>query len=63
MVIAYPKSYGVLSSILDPNGFEQLSSFTCLEKSIVGLDGTSQQYYVYVNDASTNTNFKMSFYY
>lgn len=63
MVIAYPKSYGVLSSILDPNGFEQLSSFTCLEKSIVGLNGTSQQYYVYVNDASTNTNFKMSFYY
>ena len=63
MVIAYPKSYGILSSILDPNGFEQLSSFTCLEKSIVGLDGTSQQYYVYINDASTNINFKMSFYY
>ena len=63
IIIAYPKSYGVLKSILDPNGFEQLSSFTRLEMSIVGLDKTSQNYYVYVNDASTNTNFKMTFQY
>lgn len=63
MVIAYPKSYGVLKSILDPNGFEQLNSFTCIELSIVGLDETSQAYYIYANDASTNTNFKMTFYY
>lgn len=63
MVIAYPKSYGVLKSILDPNGFEQLNSFTRLEISITGLDKTSQVYYVYANDASTNTNFKMTFYY
>ena len=63
MLIAYPKSYGVLKSILDPNGFEQLSSFTRLEIPIVGLDDTSQNYYVYVNDASTNTNFKMTFCY
>lgn len=63
MVIAYPKSYGALKSILDPNGFEQLNSFTCIELSIVGLDKTSQTYYVYANDASTNTNFKMTFYY
>lgn len=63
MLIAYPKSYGVLKSILDPNGFEQLNSFTRLELSITGLDKTSQVYYVYVNDASTNANFKMTFYY
>ena len=63
IVIAYPKSYGVLKSILDPNGFEQLNSFTRLEISITGLDKTSQVYYVYVNDASTNANFKMTFYY
>ena len=63
MVMAYPKSYGKLKSILDPNGFEQLNSFDCIEISIVGLNNTSQPYYVYVNDASTNTNFKMNFYY
>lgn len=63
MVMAYPKSYGKLKSILDPNGFEQLNSFDCIEISIVGLNNTPQPYYVYVNDASTNTNFKMNFYY
>lgn len=63
MVIAYPKSYGVLKSILDPNGFEQISSFTLTELNIIGLDRTSQPYYVYSNEASTNTNFKMTFKY
>lgn len=63
MVIAYPKSYGVLKSILDPNGFEQINSFSCIELSIVGLDETSQLYYVYSNDASTNSNFTMKFNY
>ena len=63
MVIAYPKSYGILKSILDPNGFEQMSSFTLTELNIVGLDGTSQPYYVYSNQASTNTNFNMTFKY
>ena len=63
MVIAYPKAYGQLSSILDPNGFEQLATFACTELDIVGLDGTTQTYYVYANGASTNTNFKMTFKY
>ena len=63
MVIAYPKSYGVLKSILDPNGFEQIASFTLTELNIIGLDGTSQPYYVYSNEASTNTNFNMTFKY
>lgn len=63
MVIAYPKSYGVLKSILDPNGFEQKASFTVTELNIIGLDGTSQVYYVYTNGASTNTNFTMQFKY
>ena len=63
MVIAYPKSYGKLKSILDPNGFEQLASFTITELNIIGLDGTSQTYYVYSNEASTNTNFNMTFKY
>lgn len=63
MVIAYPKSYGVLKSILDPNGFEQMASFTLTKLNIVGLDGTPQPYYVYSNGASTNTNFNMTFKY
>ena len=63
MVIAYPKSYGGLKSILDPNGFEQLASFEIYELDIMGLDGTNQTYYVYVNGASSNTDFKMKFQY
>ena len=63
MVIAYPKSYGVLKSILDPNGFEQKASFTVTELNIIGLNGTSQAYYVYTNGASTNINFTMQFKY
>jgi hypothetical protein len=63
MLIAYPKAYGGLKSILDPNGFEQLASFEIYEIDIIGLDGTNQTYYVYVNGASSNTDFKMKFNY
>ena len=63
MVIAYPKSYGVLKSILDPNGFEQMASFTMRELNIVCADSTTQTYYVYYNNSSTNTNFNMTFKY
>lgn len=44
---AYPKSYGALSSIKDSNGFETLPSWTQREENIVGLDTTSQTYYIY----------------
>ena len=63
MVIAYPKSYGVLSKILDANNFDVTGTFTQNEVLVTGLDGTTQSYYVYVNNASTVTNFKMTFYY
>ncbi len=63
MLIAYPSSYGSLKSILDPNGFEQIKSFTKYTVEVVGLDGNVQNYYAYVNGASTNTNFMMKFYY
>lgn len=63
MVFAYPKSYGVLKSILDANGFENLSAFTQNEVVITGLDGTAQTYYVYVNGASTVSGFAMTFKY
>ena len=63
MVFAYPKSYGNLSRILDANSFDVTGTFTKNELVITGLDGTEQDYYVYVNNASTMTNFKMTFYY
>ena len=63
MVFAYPKSYGVLKSILDANGFENITAFTRYEVSVTGLDGTAQSYYVYVNGASTVSGFAMTFKY
>lgn len=62
-VFAYPKTYGALSSILDPNSFEILGSFTAHEIKISGLDGTTQPYYVYVNGASTVSGFTVNFKY
>lgn len=59
MVIAYDSSYGNLSSILDPNGFETISGWT---KSTLTVGGFS--YYVYVaNSATTDTNAQFTFKY
>lgn len=63
MVFAYPKAYGVLKSIIDPNNFEIINDFTRHEISVTGLDGTAQAYYVYVSSASTITGFKVDFKY
>lgn len=61
-VFAYPKSYGALKSIIDANNFTVTDTFTRLELSITGLDGTAQTYYVYVsNGASTLSGFKYTF--
>ena len=61
MVFAYPKSYGKLKIINDQNNFDVTATFTINEVLITGLDGTAQEYYVYVNNASTVTNFNMKF--
>ena len=63
MVFAYPKSHGKLKSIIDPNNFDVTGTFGVQEVSITGLDGTAQTYYVYVNSASTVSNFTMKFNY
>ena len=63
MVFAYPKAYGNLKSVIDPNNFDVTGTFTKQEVSITGLDGTAQAYYVYVNGASTVNNFNMKFNY
>lgn len=47
VVFAYPKSYGDLKSVLDPNNFECLDTFTKTTVTITGLDSTPQQYNVY----------------
>ncbi len=61
MVFAYPKTYGDLKSIMDPNNFDVTGTFTKSEINITGLDGTTQAYNVYVNGASTVSNFNMKF--
>jgi ABC-type uncharacterized transport system YnjBCD substrate-binding protein len=63
MIIAYPKSYGAIKKILDPNSFDVTNTFTRTEIKITGLDGTSQSYYVYANNASTVSGFTMTFSY
>ena len=60
-VVAYPKAHGVLTSALDPNGFENIGSFTKSEVSVTGLDGTAQTYYVYVSGAGSVSGFKYTF--
>lgn len=62
MVIAYPKSYGALSKITDPNNFTVTDTFTRTELKITGLDEQAVDYYVYTaTGAATNSNFKMTF--
>ena len=57
IVYAYPKSFGLLSSILDDNGFGYIDSYSCTTVSVDGVD-----YYVYVmNDATTVDDFKQKF--
>ena len=63
MVFAYPSSYGNIVKILDPNSFDVTNTFNKTAISIIGLDGTAQNYYVYTNSASTVTNFAMKFNY
>lgn len=59
MVFAYDKSYGNLSSILDPNSFEVISGWTKSTLTVGGFD-----YYVYIaNSRTTDTNAKFTFKY
>ena len=58
---AYPASYGNLSSILDPNGFEQINGFTKKTVTLVDASNKQQQYNVYIGPENTNTNFKLTF--
>lgn len=63
MVFAYPKAHGVLKSILDPNNFETIGNYTCHTVSVTGLDGTAQDYYVYVSGSCSVSGFTVNFKY
>ena len=51
MVFAYPSSYGNITKILDPNNFDVTNTFNKTAIRIIGLDGTAQNYNVYINSA------------
>ena len=59
MVFACPVEQGEVISIIDGSGFENINAFS---RATVRITGTvTQDYYVYANDATTNTNFKMTY--
>ena len=61
MVFAYPKSYGTLSKIIDPNSFDVTATWSYEEVNITTLDGTPVVYYVYTSKLVTVDNYKMKF--
>lgn len=55
---AYPKSYGLLDSILDENSFETIGDYTIRDEPITGLSGSPVDYYIYeFNNLTTQVNF------
>lgn len=61
LVYAYPKSYGVLKSIKDPNKFENISDFDITEITVT-TDKNSTDYYVYTSKSKkTLTDFEYTF--
>lgn len=62
IVFAYLKEYGDLKSIIDPNGFENLSDFTKTEVEVMCNDGNNRTYNVYTtNSKKTVSDFKFTF--
>lgn len=61
MIFAYPASYGKLSKIYDPNNFDVTSTFTVYTIKVTTLNNDKVDYYVYVNNKSTVSNFNMKF--
>jgi len=55
----FPKSYGLLTSILDENGFETIGDWGPRDVPITGLDSSTQIYtfYEFVNITTTSTEF------
>ena len=61
-IYAYPKSFGLLSSIKDPSNFEVIDTYNVSEITFTLADGTSEVMYIYVSNAdTTQTNFLQDF--
>lgn len=61
-VFAYPAEYGNLSTILDPNSFDNTGSFTQKTLTINCLDGTDVSYYVYIfNNIVDSDSYAMTY--
>ena len=60
-VIAYPSSYGALTSIKDQNGFEQISGYITSTLTL-SLNGTNVEYRVYLkNEVASNQNITLTY--
>lgn len=60
-VFAYPASHGNIRQIFDTNNFDATSTFTKSTVQVTGLDGTAQNYNVYINEPATITDFAFDF--
>jgi len=62
IVLAFPNSYGNLSSVIDQNGYNITSSFNYGTFTYVRQDETTVPYRIYYNDADLNlSNFTVTF--
>lgn len=59
LVIAYPASYGNISQLTDPNGFNITDTFTKYSVPLT-FGENSVDYFVYINDPSTVSDFNIS---
>lgn len=60
-VFAYPASHGNIRQIFDANNFDVTLTFKKSTVQVTGLDGTTQNYNVYMNEAATITDFAFDF--
>jgi hypothetical protein len=62
--LAYPYSYGALTSIKDDSGFETIQDYTPRTVTMTMLDSTTQSYRVYeFKVTTTQSGFQNSFYF
>lgn len=52
LYVAFPASYGTLTSILDVSNFEVISAFTATTANITGLDGNAVSYRIYESNSA-----------
>lgn len=60
MCIACPPGW-TLTKITDPNNFDVTSTFAKSTVQVTGLDGTAQNYTVYLSEPTTQNNFRVTF--